>query len=183
MTVGIPYIARVFDSNQLGPETTLLFVDPTHSPDAGVGAWRTATEGGEFAFITGRPFRWNHAALHDNTDFILREFFDEGGAAAVLGPRLVAGYQLRLGVCAPHPISPPTGIPFELPSAGTASVKIYDVAGRLVRSLVDGSMEAGPQSVIWNGRNEQGQSVGSGVYYLRLEARSGREERSVILVR
>lgn len=175
--------AATFDKDQLGPETTLLFTDTGFNPDAGIGAWRTSSTDGEFVFLSGRPYRWDRTALHDNTDLILRQLFGEGGGTAVSEQRPVAGYRLRLGDCQPNPMNPSTRIPFELPSAGPASVKIYDISGRLIRNLIDGSVEAGPQSVVWDGRNTSGDLVGSGVYYIRLEAVAGQDRRPVILIR
>lgn len=175
--------AAIFDRDRLGPETTLLFVDTAFNPDAGIGAWRTSTGGGEFVFLSGRPYRWNHAALHDNTDFILREIFGEGASSAVGEPEAVAGYRLQLGDCMPNPMTPSTRIPFELPAAGPASIKIYDPSGRLVRTLFDGSLKAGPQILTWDGRSGAGRPAGSGVYYVRLDTPAGKAEQSVILIR
>ncbi len=93
-------------------------------------------------------------------------------------------FMLRLGSCVPNPMRPSTRIPFELPAAGPATIKIYDVNGRLVRTLLEASkLEAGPQSVAWDGRNGAGQPVVSGVYFVRLQAASGEETGSITLVR
>jgi flagellar hook assembly protein FlgD len=48
-------------------------------------------------------------------------------------------------------------------------LEIYDLTGRLVRTLLSGEVAAGNHSVLWDGRNERGTSVGSGVYFYRLK--------------
>jgi hypothetical protein len=182
--VGSQTYCSTFDDDPLGPETTLLFTDPTYNPGDAIGAWRTNPgDGGEFVFISGRPYRWNRALLHDNTDFILGTLFGEGSGTAVHGESPTPAYTLKLGHAVPNPLNPSTRIPFELAESGAASVRVYDVAGRLVRELASGTFEAGPQAVIWDGRNAAGAEVGSGVYYIRLETPSGERARSVTLVR
>jgi len=119
------------------------------------------------------------AAVDDITVSIIRPP-TTGVADAEVG----AVGRLRLGECVPNPMNPSTSIPFELPSAGPASLKIYDVSGRMVRSLLgDGTLEAGSHTAVWDGRNAAGQPVGSGIYFLRLQAPGGEETRSVTLLR
>jgi hypothetical protein len=91
---------------------------------------------------------------------------------------------LRLGECVPNPMNPSTRISFELPAPGPVSIKIYDVGGRLIRNLLEGgSLEAGRHSVHWDGRNSAGKPMGSGIYYIRLEAESGKDTGSITLLR
>jgi beta-glucanase (GH16 family) len=71
--------------------------------------------------------------------------------------------------CAPNPFNPRTTLRFELPAAGPVRLAVYDVAGRLVRTLLDESRGAGSHETEWDGRDASGQAVGSGVYLARLE--------------
>lgn len=70
----------------------------------------------------------------------------------------------------PNPFNPSTRIAFALPGEGPVKVSIYDTAGRLVRTLVDGVRAAGSQEVRWDGKSDSGSDVASGVYIYRLEA-------------
>jgi len=70
----------------------------------------------------------------------------------------------------PNPFNPTTVIRYDLPEASEVVLKIYDVMGREVRTLVNARQSAGYQSAAWDGRNEQGQVVGSGVYVYQLQA-------------
>jgi len=74
----------------------------------------------------------------------------------------------------PNPFNPSTRISFALPADGPVKIIIYDTAGRLVRTLVERVMDAGPQVVRWDGKSDAGTEVASGVYHYRLEA-GGRE--------
>ena len=71
----------------------------------------------------------------------------------------------------PNPFNPVTEIRFDLAQSGRVQLRIYDVAGRLVRTLLDKDLSAGRNhTVVWNGLDDQNRSVASGVYFYRLDA-------------
>jgi len=71
----------------------------------------------------------------------------------------------------PNPFNPVTEIRFDLSQGGRVSLLIYDVAGRLVRTLLDQDLSAGRNhSAVWNGLDDHDRSVASGVYFYRLDA-------------
>lgn len=79
--------------------------------------------------------------------------------------------------------NPSTTIRFALPEAAEASLKIYDLAGQLVQTLVDGVVEAGRHQVIWDGTNQHGELVASGVYFYQLRTGEFKLIRKMSLVR
>ncbi len=84
----------------------------------------------------------------------------------------------------PNPFNPRTVLEFEMPRAGRVCLQIFDLRGRLVRSLVDEGMEAGRQQVMWDGLDEGGQAVASGQYFARLQAAGDQPvSRKLMLVR
>jgi hypothetical protein len=85
---------------------------------------------------------------------------------------------------APNPFNPETMIRYDVPPmGGRVIVTIYDVSGRLVRTLVDGARTAGQHSARWDGRNENGQRLASGVYFCRMTARGFVGKQKMILLR
>jgi flagellar hook assembly protein FlgD len=64
-----------------------------------------------------------------------------------------------------------------------ASLRIYDVRGRLVRALLDGVRGPGTHPVTWNGEDAAGARVPGGVYFLRFEAGDRRETRKLVILR
>jgi flagellar hook assembly protein FlgD len=60
---------------------------------------------------------------------------------------------------------------------------IYNVAGRLVRTLVDGEVDPGYHSVVWDGRDNNGVEVGSGVYFCRMEAEGFDDSTKMVLLK
>jgi flagellar hook assembly protein FlgD len=73
-------------------------------------------------------------------------------------------------------------IAYSLARPASARLRIYNVAGRLVRTLVNEAQEAGPHEVVWDGRSNAGATVGSGVYFYRLEAEGWQSERKVVVI-
>jgi hypothetical protein len=68
----------------------------------------------------------------------------------------------------PNPFNPETTIHFSLPESGPTSVKVYNLKGQLIRTLVNGNMTAGNQKVVWNGLDDNNQTVASGLYFYRV---------------
>jgi hypothetical protein len=91
-----------------------------------------------------------------------------GTATGVTSPSLPA--VLTMAGNSPNPFGSETVISFSLPSAGRTTVRVYDVTGRVVRTLADGDMTAASHSLVWDGRDESGNTVGAGIYFCRLEA-------------
>jgi len=78
-------------------------------------------------------------------------------------------YQGEMAVY-PNPFNPSTQVKFVLESACQVDLKVFDTRGRLVKSLMQGVQPAGRYSAEWHGRNDSGQAVPSGVYFMRLIA-------------
>ncbi len=84
----------------------------------------------------------------------------------------------------PNPCNPSTRIAYSMSRAGSVTLRVYDVAGRLVRTLVDDDHSpAGRAEVAWDGRDDRGASVASGVYFYRLEAGSFVSTRKMVLLK
>lgn len=87
---------------------------------------------------------------------------------------------LRLLPCYPNPFNPSTRLSFDLPASGQASLFIFDVRGRRVATILDGWLSDGRHEADWDGRDDAGRSLTSGVYFSLL--RYGDEEKSERMV-
>ena len=83
----------------------------------------------------------------------------------------------------PNPFNPATQIRYDLKAAQPVGLRIYDVRGRLVVTLIDGIQPAGQHQLVWQGTDEAGQAVASGVYYLRLQLADEEQTQRLSLVR
>ncbi len=96
------------------------------------------------------------------------------------GPLVVEG----LGAIGPNPFRASTAVGFGLARGGRVDLLVFDVLGRRVRTLARGErFAAGPQSLRWDGRDDAGRAVGSGVYFVRLKTDAGQWTRPVIRIR
>lgn len=85
----------------------------------------------------------------------------------------------------PNPFNPQTMVRYEVTESGGVRVRlaVYDLHGRRVRTLVDDVQEAGAKSVFWDGRNERGEMLGSGIYLMRLEVGTEISVRKMLLLK
>lgn len=93
------------------------------------------------------------------------------------------GNDLALNQNYPNPFNPETAIRYELPRATNVRMTIYNAQGQAVRTLVDGPRPAGAQAVRWDGRDDRGRGVASGIYYYRLEAAGFSETQKMLLLK
>jgi len=111
----------------------------------------------------------------------LSPFVIGGGSVTAVGngPALPALHQNI-----PNPFNPVTTIAYDVPNAGThVAIRIYDTTGRLVRTLVDRKEAAGSHDVTWDGRDQFGTAVSSGVYFYKMTAGSFVESRRMVLLK
>ncbi len=82
----------------------------------------------------------------------------------------------------PNPFNPETTIQFDLAGETTVSLRVYDMTGQVVRTLVSANRSAGTYTELWNGTNEQGVKVGSGVYFYELKAGAFSSKKKMTLL-
>jgi len=83
----------------------------------------------------------------------------------------------------PNPFNPETSIPFYTPEQASVSVRIYDLLGRSVRTLLAKRVSAGYHNVVWNGTDNDGRPVGSGVYLVQMQSSSWRQVQKIMLLK
>jgi FlgD Ig-like domain len=83
----------------------------------------------------------------------------------------------------PNPFNPRTTIRYSLPEESHVALRVYDVRGSLVATLVDGTVDAGDHVAVWNGRSNTGSGVASGLYFARIDSKHGVLTRKMVLNR
>jgi hypothetical protein len=117
-------------------------------------------------------------------DFALSAVITGTGGGSTEAP---VEYTLRQNY--PNPFNPSTAIRYSLAAPGLVKLRVYNLLGQEVATLVDGQMTVGEHTTVWNGRDAHGMSVASGIYFYRLEASAaaGGEKfssmRKMVLVR
>lgn len=151
------------------------FISPTVLVNATINS-QNLNIGDEKIWVRGRDAAGNWGNATALNVIVL------GGAASVDGsgsiPRVFALYSN-----APNPFNPLTTIRFDMPRSAQVHLEILDVSGRRVRTLVDGTVDAGARSVVWDGRDGSGQPVGSGMYFYKLDAGDFHATRKMTLLK
>jgi hypothetical protein len=83
----------------------------------------------------------------------------------------------------PNPFNPETEIAYSLPEETMVTIKVYNIAGQVVKTLINEVKPAGNHTVIWNGTNESSDKVASGVYFYRMETSAYQKTAKMILVK
>ncbi|MEM1125562.1 MAG: FG-GAP-like repeat-containing protein [Bacteroidota bacterium] len=114
----------------------------------------------------------------------LRVISGDGTSVSVQDERIILPSDYKLSGNYPNPFNPTTSFDFTLPIDKAVSVRVYDVTGRLVKTLIDGQRyAAGTHQVTWDGTNNAGATVASGTYLYSLEWGSFRQSRSMVLIK
>jgi len=90
------------------------------------------------------------------------EKLGQGGSVSLQKPEVSQNWA--------NPLNPSTSISFNLPKTSKVTLKIYNLLGQEVRTLDDHVMEAGTHNISWDGKDNSGESVCSGVYFYRINA-------------
>jgi hypothetical protein len=200
-TLTVPTISISFEQGETIKNALSEGVDATIAPDAERLAGASPTTG-RLLLYTPDPFQpgssvshWDVSAspnllmepaingnLSSDVDLTRFHFEDIGwfDQRVTDAPARVA---TRLLGNTPNPFNPSTTISFELARAGRVELEVFDAAGRRVKSLVDGTRSSGRYEVQWNGTDDGGRSVASGVYHYRLRADGVDESRSMVLLK
>jgi hypothetical protein len=83
----------------------------------------------------------------------------------------------------PNPFNPTTTFAYSLAKSGKATLRIYNTKGQLVKTLVDSPKSAGLHKIVWNGVNNEGRQVSSGIYFYRLDVPGYNKTRKMMLLK
>jgi len=167
--------------------------------------YRSTSEEGPYQRITEEPLQPDQPGLYSYCDedviagttyfymLGLADFSDSSGlfgpimvsartdVAGVAGDRLPTEYGLSQNY--PNPFNPETTIEYQVPQASPVQMMVFNVLGQQVRTLVNEVREQGRFRVIWDGRDEAGQPVASGIYFCHLTAGSYHQTRKMTLLK
>lgn len=123
----------------------------------------------------------NRNPFVDHPEFVIA-IYDSNAVAGVEPTLPVAGLRLRPNT--PNPFASRTAIAFDLPASGPVSLRVYDIGGRLVRTLLDTrELAAGPHGAEWDGRDDAGLRVQAGLYFAQLRSKDAMDTRRLVFTR
>ncbi|MDD4857582.1 MAG: T9SS type A sorting domain-containing protein [Candidatus Krumholzibacteria bacterium] len=83
----------------------------------------------------------------------------------------------------PNPFNPSTSIKFDVKEKGIVTLEVYNIAGQHIRTLVKGIMDAGSHRVTWDGKNDRGGVVASGIYFCKMNTKNFSQTRKIVMLR
>jgi flagellar hook assembly protein FlgD len=180
--------ADVTVTNTDGDTMAVFLTDTTGAAQVAVGEWAIISDTPAGTVDEQNPFTFD-AALEDgfsqvtvavtsDTSVILDIIVD--AIDGDLG-NLPKTYALQQNF--PNPFNPVTTIKYQLPKASDVLLKIYNILGQSVITLINERQEAGYKSIIWNGLNESGMKVSTGIYFYVMEAGNFRSIKKMMLLK
>ncbi len=178
-----------FDVEHYESTGEIIFTGPPVPPEPNERGWKDTFHAfpGEITRIIQRfldypgLYVWHCHILEHEDNEMMRPY------EVVLGPNtMTAGASQAspiLSQNSPNPFSHETEIRFQLPKASSVRVEILNILGQKIRTLVDQPLEAGDQSIRWDGKNNRGQIVPNAVYFYRLETDDFTDIKKMILMR
>jgi len=121
------------------------------------------------------PWKLSDLTIEDPPD--LNTVTGVGGG----GPDLPLSYALHQNY--PNPFNPSTVITYSIPGSSSVRIEVYNILGQKVATLFDQEQTAGTHSIAWNAQGEHGQRLGSGAYFLRMQAGSFSQVKKMLLAK
>jgi hypothetical protein len=127
----------------------------------------------DYSIVPGRTYIYRVGTSGESGQSILFE----------TDPLAVPRLSLSLSQSFPNPFNPQTTFRYSIPKTGMVSLKVYNAQGRYIRTLIESPKTAGEHEQTWDGRNDNGTMMGSGIYFIRLESGGKAQSRKVILIK
>jgi len=150
---------------------------PVYGDDPATAEVEGIRKGDEFSVVidgieTNETFVWSETG----------EKLEIGALTARTGGGMLPD-EFGLGQNYPNPFNPTTTISFSVPMAMNARVEVFNVLGEKVSTVFDGMANAGRNDVVWDGVNDAGETVASGIYFYRMKAGEYTESRKMVLMK
>jgi len=135
--------------------------------------YQTVTLGFGMEFMSDFPLPTGYYAsgTSDRVDLManIMDYFAKAPTGPGTGTEDNEAFVTKLSQARPNPFNPRTTIEYSIAAPGYVTLRVYDLAGRVVRTLVDRDVEPGEHKVVWDGTTDAGQRAASGVYFVKME--------------
>jgi hypothetical protein len=198
----LPIELAAFTATRSDDQVTLRWVTESETDNLGFNIYRSLNKTEHYRKINGRIIEGagNSSQQHEYTFVdkdIVRGFtywykledVDYEGNPVMHGPispQEAAKEQVlefRLNPAYPNPFNPVTHIAYEIPQDGNVKLVVYDLNGKTIRTLVNAEQKAGQYQLEWNGTDQSGNFVSSGVYFVSITTGNYKKTNKVIFVR
>jgi predicted outer membrane repeat protein len=190
-TAPVPVLISAFDVAVVADGVELRWRTVADEAVAGFNVYRSGEDAGQFVRLNDRLLSPGALAYTDGTSaagqsyrYMLGVVLADGSETRSRATRIrTRPLELALLQNHPNPFNPSTTIAFVMPQEGRVRLSIFDVRGKLITTLMDGVLPAGSRQITWDGTDNRGSGVGSGVYFYRLETGKRTLTKRMILLK
>jgi hypothetical protein len=172
-----PYVTGIMDGIQPAGGASVVFGFQNQTHQAGV---RYDNGGSKIVYFT---FPFECLPQASQRDLVMDRIMDYFGATQGVPATASAPVRTTLAQNSPNPFNPSTTIEYALGQGGPVELRVYDLNGRMVRELVNEAQNADRHSAVWDGRDDAGRDMASGVYFYQLTAPGVKETRRMVLTK
>ncbi|RMD99567.1 MAG: T9SS C-terminal target domain-containing protein [Calditrichaeota bacterium] len=189
-----------FDARAAEKTVVLFWQTASETENAGFHIFRSEHAGGPFVRITNRlipgagnsrqthTYQWIDASVEFGKTYYYRlADLDFNGVMTYHGPvmvrveKLPESFELKQNY--PNPFNPETTIEFSLQNSAQIELSVFDIWGRHIVTLLQGEIQAGHHQVKWNGADQYGLALPSGLYFYRLQAKKVSMQKAMLKVK
>jgi len=139
--------------------------------------------GSVYIEITAEGFDTLVTNMEVSGDSVHYFYMSERGNALGVNPDITIPNQFALYQNHPNPFNPVTTLRYDLPEDALVNITIYDMMGRVVKTMVNSQQNAGFKSVRWNATNDKGAPVSAGLYLYTIQAGEFRQTKKMVLLK
>lgn len=172
-----PYLPGLPDGIQAGPGADFIW---TFQGQAHKGGTRYSSGSSQVVYFS---FPFENLPQESQRNLVMQRVLEYFGASSGVPGPSEAPAVAHLAQNSPNPFTPATTIAYSLAETGNVKLRIYDLTGRMVRELRNGTEAAARHEVTWDGRDAAGRELPSGVYFYQLNAPGIHETRRMVLAR
>ena len=169
-----------FEWSKTGNDTFAVYTDKNGEGNLAGRAWERFSDSSfnDFGTKLNPSFSWDLDA-----DLHVAAYYKKGTTTGVISEHSAIPTQYALEQNYPNPFNPSTTIRFALPKTSRVRMMVYDILGREVRALVNSDLDAGTHHIVWDGKNNYGGQVATGMYIYRIEAGSFISTKKMMLLK
>ena len=187
----VQVLCSIFDTTLTNNHSKILFTETaTYSEPVGIGVWNKPEfggwykeNGGQIIFLAGRAYRYDNDELKSNIEYILENFLNETTVSVDGGENNLQIIEYKLNQNFPNPFNPTTVIRYELVNDSKVDLKIYNILGQEVKTLVSKFEKKGRKAAVWDGTDNFNSKVSSGIYFYRVSANQWSDIKKMILLK
>ena len=168
--------SKTWDFTLIAPDTNPINISFTGINIPQGYAMQMFLDGNTITYTQGLNFVYNPSQAGSHTGQIVVTNYPVSNSDQLMAP--ISGLQVY-----PNPFNPSTTIAFTTPQSAVVDVELYNIRGQKVRNLHHGTLPSGNHKLVWDGKDNKGNTVGSGIYFARINTAKHNQTVKMVLMK